>query len=123
MPELAGGGVVGAVGGAADVGMMRPVDRPEGQLAVEKDRHEGGHVGQVAAAGIGSVKQEHVARVDVAGERLVDRLRRRLQSPDMHRDMLGLGNELYVGAPVRRREVRSEEHKYELQALMRNSYA
>ena len=42
LPDFRGRGVVGAVGGAADIGMMRPVDRPEQQSPAREDRDEGG---------------------------------------------------------------------------------
>ena len=69
LPDLGGAGVVGTVGGAADVALVRAVDRPEHRSVVLEDRHERGQVGKVVAAVIGIVQQEHVARMDVARRR------------------------------------------------------
>ena len=41
--DLGGRRIVGAMGGAADVALMRAHDGPEQPLAVGEDRHEGGH--------------------------------------------------------------------------------
>ena len=63
LPDLGRAGVVGAVRGAADVALVRAVDRPEDQAVAVEDRHEGGQVRQVVAAVVGVVEQEDVARV------------------------------------------------------------
>ena len=105
MPDLAGRGVVGAVGRAADIAVMRPVDRPEYQLIAVENRHEGGDIRQMAAAEIRIVEQEHVARMHVVAEELDDRFGRPGQRPDMDGDMFGLRHQDTVGAADRGREV------------------
>ena len=45
LPDFRGGGVVGAVRGAADVALVRAVDRPEQRLFPGEYRHKGGEVG------------------------------------------------------------------------------
>ena len=63
LPDFGGVGIVGAMGGAADVALMRAHDGPEQPpLAGIEDRHERGEVRQMAAAVIGIVQQDHVAR-------------------------------------------------------------
>ncbi len=105
LPDLGGGGVVGAVGGAADIALMGAVDRPEDRLAVREDRHEGGEVGQMVAAVIGVVEQEDVAGIYVAGEEVAHRARRPGQGADMDRHMLGLGDEAAVEIADAGREI------------------
>ena len=61
LPDLGGGGIIGAMGGAADIALMRAHDGPEQPLAVGEDRHEDGQIGQMAAAMIGIVEQDDVA--------------------------------------------------------------
>ena len=99
-------GVVGAMRRAADVALMRAVDRPEARrlLALEH-RHKGGQIGQVVAAVIGVVEQEDVALVDVVAKELGHRLRRKGQGADMDRHMLGLGDQPAVEVADRGREV------------------
>ena len=60
VPDFGGGGVVGAVRGAADIGMMRAHHRPEHQRRPGEHRHEGGQVGQMRAAAIRVVQQVDV---------------------------------------------------------------
>ena len=76
LPDLGGARVVGAVRGAADVALMRAVDRPERQPVAIEHRHERGQIRQVVAAVVGVVEQEHVARPDVAAKVVVHRTRR-----------------------------------------------
>ena len=77
------------MGGAADIALMRAHDGPEQTLAAVEHRHEGRQVGQMAAAMIGIVEQDDVARLDVL-EALLDRERRPGQRADMDRDVIGL---------------------------------
>ena len=51
------------MGGAADVALMRAHDGPEQPLVAGEYRHEGGQIGQMAAAVIGIVEQDDVARL------------------------------------------------------------
>ena len=90
---------------AADVALMRAVDRPEARLVALEDRHEGGQVGQVVAAVIRVVEQEDVARVDVAAEELGHRAGGEGQGADMDRHMLGLGDQPAVEVADRGREI------------------
>jgi len=89
LPDFGGIGIVRTMGGAADVALMRAGDGPEQPLATAKDRHEGGHVRQMAAAVIGIVHQDHVARRDVL-EAFLDGACRPGQRADMDRDVIGL---------------------------------
>ena len=93
LPDLGGAGVVGTMGGAADVALVRAIDRPEHRLVVLEDRHERGQVGEMVAAVIRIVEQEHVTRMDVAREELGDRLGCPGQRADMDGHMLGLGDQ------------------------------
>src|SRR6267142_4735038 len=81
--NLGRAGVIGAVGGAADITLMRAHDGPQqAPLAIEY-RHEGGEIGQMAAAVVGSAEQDNFARLDVL-EALLDRERRPGQRTDMN---------------------------------------
>ena len=62
LPDLGRAGVVGAVRGAADVALVRAVDRPEREAVAVEDRHERGEVGQMIAAAIGIVEQDRRRR-------------------------------------------------------------
>ena len=57
LPDLGGAGIVGAMGGAADIALMGAHDGPEQPLAAIEYRHERGQVRQMAAAVIGIVEQ------------------------------------------------------------------
>ena len=67
--------------------------------------HEHGDVGQVVAAVIGVVEQEHVAGMDVAGEGLADRAGGEGQRADVHGHVLGLGDEAARGVADAGREI------------------
>ena len=58
LPDLGRAGIVGAMGGAADVALMRAHDGPEQALVAIEYRHEGREIGQMAAAVIGIVEQD-----------------------------------------------------------------
>ena len=105
LPDLGGARVVGAVRGAADVALVRAVDRPEGQPVAIEHRHERGQIGQVVAAVVGVVEQEHVARPDVAAKVVVHRPRRPRQRADVDRHVLGLGDQAPFGVAQRGREI------------------
>jgi len=92
------------VGGATDIALMGADDGPEQALVAIEQRHEGGEVGQVAAAKIGIVEQEDVARFDVL-EAFLDRQRRPWQRADMDREMIGLRDQTSAGVANRQREV------------------
>ena len=61
LKDLGGGGIVGAMGGAADIALMGADDGPEQAFAAVEHRHKSGQVGQMAAAIIGIVEQDDVA--------------------------------------------------------------
>ena len=103
--DLGSAGVVGPVRGAADVALVRAVDRPEHQPVAVEDRHERRQVRQMVAAAVGIVQQVDVARPDAALEELVHRLGRERQRADMDRHMLGLGDQPSVRIAQRGREV------------------
>ena len=44
--DLGGGGIVGAMGGAADVALVRAHNGPQQTLAAGEDRDEGGQIGR-----------------------------------------------------------------------------
>ncbi len=87
--DFGGSRIVGAMGGAADVALVRAHHGPEQPLAAVEHRHEGGEIRQMAAAVIGIVEQDDVARRDVL-EALLHRARRPGQRADMDRNVLGL---------------------------------
>ena len=89
LPDLGGAGVVAAMGGAADIGVVRAHHRPEQQGALGEDRHEHGHVRQVRAAAIRVVQDVDVVRRRI-GEARSQRLRRPGHRAHMHRDVVGL---------------------------------
>ena len=92
------------MGGAADVALVRAHDGPEQTLAVGENRHEGGQIRQMAAAVIGIVEQDDVARLHVLEPRL-DRERRPGQRADMNRKVIGLRDQTPAGVADRQREI------------------
>ena len=105
LPDLGGRRVVGAVRGAADVALMRAIDRPERQPLAIEHRHERSQIRQVVAAVVRVVEQEHVARPDVAAKVVVHRTRRPRQRADMDRHVLRLGDQAPLGVAQRGREI------------------
>ena len=105
LPDLGRSRVVGAVRGAADVALVRAVDRPEHRPVALEDRHERGKVRQVVAAVIRVVQQEHVAGMDVVAEEVVHRLRSPWQRANVDRHVLRLGDQAAVDVADRRGEV------------------
>src|ERR1700754_599841 len=75
LPNLGGTGIVGAMGSTADIALMGTNDGPEQTLLAIEHRYEGGKIGQMAAAMVGIVEQDHVARTN-ALEALLDGERR-----------------------------------------------
>jgi hypothetical protein len=53
------------MGSTADIALMGANDGPEQTLLAIEHRHEDGEIGQMAAAMIGIVEQDHVARTNV----------------------------------------------------------
>ena len=104
LKDFGRGGIVGAMGGAADIALMGADDGPEQALAAVEHRHEGGEVGQMAAAMIGIVEQDDVARLDIL-EAFLDRERGPWQRADMDRDMIGLRDQAAARVADREREV------------------
>ena len=113
LPDIRRGRVVGAVRRAADIALMRPVDRPEARppisIGVLEDRDERGQVRQMIAAVIGVVEQEHIAGMDVVAKELGHRFRRKGQRADMDRHVLGLGDQ-----PASRSQIAVEKSRLEL---------
>ena len=105
LEDLGGGGVVGAVRGAADVALVRAVDRPEGKAVAVEHRHERRQVRQVIAAPIGIVEQVDIARTDRALEEIVHGPGRIRQRADVDRHMLGLRDQATLGVAQRGGEV------------------
>ena len=105
LEDLGGAGVVGAVRGAADVALMRAVDRPERQPVAVEHGDEGRQIGQVVAAAVGIVQQVDVAGAYPALEELVHGPGRERQRADVDRHVLGLGDQPPVGIAQRGREV------------------
>ena len=105
LPDLGRRGVVGAVGRASDVGVVRPVEGPEEEPAVREDGKARGEVRQVAPPVVGIVQQEDVARVDVVPEGLEGREGGRGHRPHVDRDVLRLGDQLALRVGDRGREV------------------
>ena len=90
-----------------EVGMVRQVDRPGDQAAIDEDRFGQHDVGQMrAAAFIGVVADEGVARPDVLGRvaphDVLDEIE---EAAEMDRDVLGLAERLAGGVEQRRRAV------------------
>ena len=90
-----------------EVGMVRQVDRPGDQAAVDEDRLGQHDVGQMrAAALVGVVADEGVARPDVLGRVAPhDVLDEVEEAAEMDRDVLGLAERLAGGVEQRRRAV------------------
>ena len=105
LPDLGGARVVGAVRRAADVALVRTVDRPEGEALAIEHRHEGGEVGQMIAAVVGVVEQVDVARPDPVAEGVVHRFCRPRQGADVDRHVLGLSDQPALGVGECGREV------------------
>jgi hypothetical protein len=104
LKNLGGAGIVAAIGGAADVALVRAHDRPQQPPLAIEDRHERGQVRQMAAAMIGIVEQNNVAGPDVLEPRL-DGERRPGQRADMHRDMIGLRDQATLCVANAQREI------------------
>src|SRR5215813_1545493 len=93
LPDLRGPGVVGAVGGAADVALVRAIDGPEGEALAHEDGEERGEIGEVVAAVIRIVEEEHVAGPDAAREVVDHGLDGHGQRAHVDGHVLGLGGE------------------------------
>ena len=105
LPDLGRRRIVGAMRRAADVGLVRPVDRPEHRRIAIEHRHEHRQIREVIAAVIRIIEQEHVAAMDIALEKFADRPRRPGQGTDMDRDMLGLCDQAPVEPADRGRKI------------------
>src|SRR5437773_11719122 len=68
--------IVGTMGAAADVALVRAHDSPEQTSVAIEYRYEGREIGQMAAAIIGIVEQD-----DVAGRNILEPLFDRARSP------------------------------------------
>ena len=91
--DLGGLGIVGAGEPAADVGLMRPVAAEAGKprVGLDEDRTGDHPVGQMVAAGdVGIGENEHVLRIDPAGEILEQCPHRKAAAAGMDRDAVGL---------------------------------
>ena len=108
LPDLGGAGIVGAMGGAADIAVMGADDGPEQALVAGEYRHEDRQIGQMAAAMIGIVEQDDVAGLDVL-EPLLDHQRRPWQRADMNRQMIGLRDQAAAVS-----QIASEKSRLEL---------
>jgi hypothetical protein len=105
LPDLGGARVVGAVGGAADVMLVRPVDGPEHRPIAHEDRQQHREVGQVIVAVIGIVEEEEIAGRDAVLEELGHRGHRPGQGAHVDRHVLGLGGQAPAPVEYRGREV------------------
>ncbi len=104
LPDLGRIRIVGAMRGTSDVALVRAHHRPEQPPRAVEHRHKGGHVGQMAAAMIGIVHQDHVARRNVL-EALLHRQRGPGQRADMDRDVVGLRDQPRLHVADRQRKV------------------
>ena len=104
LPDLGGGRIIAAMGGAADVALMRAHDGPEQPPVAIEDRHERGQIRQMTAAVIGIVEQNDVAGPDIP-EPLLDRERRPWQRADMNRNVIGLRDQAAARVANREREI------------------
>src|SRR5215813_5457487 len=93
LPDLRGPGVVGAVGGAADVALVGAIDGPEGEALAHEHGQEGGEVWEVIAAVIRIVEEKHVAGPDAPREVVGHGLDRHGQRTHVDRHVLGLSGE------------------------------
>ena len=105
LPDLGGGGIVGAVRGAADVALVRAVDRPEHRPVALEHRHERGQVRNVVAAVIGSFSRNTSPGWMSSPEELGDRPRGPRQRTHMDRHMLGLRDQPAVQVADRGGEI------------------
>ena len=90
--------------GAADIALMGARNRPEQPPCAVEDRHEHGDVRQMAAAMIGIVHEDHVARRHLR-KALVDGARGPGQRADMNRNVIGLRNQPALDVADREREI------------------
>ena len=92
--DLGGGRVVGAGRAAADIGLVGAVAGEGDQRAADEHRPRDHPVGQVVAARfVGIVEQEHVLRLDAAGEVAQDRAHREAAAAGVDRDAVGLADQ------------------------------
>ena len=90
---------------AADIALMRAVDRPQARCIAFKHRYEGSQIRQVIAAVVGVVEEKDVAFVNIALKELGHRAGGKGQRADMDRHMLGLCNQASVEVADRGREI------------------
>ena len=120
LPDLGRPRVVGAVRGAADVALVRTVDRPEEEPLAGEHRDEGREVRQVVVAVIGVVQEVDVAGPHAVTEELLDGPDGPRDRADVDRHVLRLGDEPALGvaegggevtARVEDLRVRGAEHR------------
>ena len=102
---LAGGRVVAAVRASAYVGVVRPVHSHERQVAVHEHGPDHREVGQVRAAEVGIVEEEHVARRDVVAEVVQNGASGYGERADVHGYALALRDEPALSVQDGRRKV------------------
>src|ERR1700730_3926419 len=104
LPDFGRGGIIGAMGRAYDITVVGADDGPEQTLLAIENGHEDRQIRQMAAAMIGIVEQDDVARPDVA-KAFLDRQRRPRQRTDMHRKVIGLRGQAAACVANRQRKV------------------
>src|SRR5579871_2090120 len=93
LPDFSGGRIVATVSSAANIALVRTVDRPEYVPSPNEHGHEHGHIGQMIVSFVRIVQKVNVIRPHAIAEELSNRLHRPWQSAHVYRHMLRLSNE------------------------------
>ena len=105
LPNLRRRSVVRTVGGAANIGMMRSVERPEQTVAVDKDRHDHRHVRQMTATEIRIIQQKDIAGENITLEIFDDFFGGPSHRAHMNGDMFGLRQQPAISPTQRHRKI------------------
>ena len=95
LPRLRRGGEIAAGPGAADIAPMGQADGEGEEAALEEDRPDRLHVGQMVAADLGQVEEPDVARLQALGRHAFEELLHgEAHDAEMDRDVAALGDQV-----------------------------
>ena len=106
LPRLRRGGEIAAGPGAADIAPMGQADGEGEEAALEEDRPDRLHVGQMVAADLGQVEEPDVARLQALGRHAFEELLHgEAHDAEMDRDVAALGDQVALVVGEGRRQV------------------